>query len=156
MNKMKIQPELCGYTLEKFNKLMFRLSRFSPDWANHIKITNNVKTNCTDFLELDIYSKADIINWDESIILKNKIRVLSNPDCCIVGETYNNTENYAKCSQSNEICEICSKYSFELYDSSRIPLNNVTTSHITDLKILDKYVTHLEKEHKNLIKVEIK
>lgn len=155
MNKMKIQPELCGYTLEKFNKLMFRLSKFSPDWANHIKVHNNIKQNDSHINGLDKFHPLDIEDWIETIFLNNKNRSLANAKTCIVGETYHNRKGYQTKYGKSYCCE-CTFYSVTLFDRSTSLLEDGTTSHITDLKTLDEYVTHLEEKHKNLIKVEIK
>ena len=135
------------YTLEQFNKLMYRFSKVSPEWANHIKMNLNKKTN-------NVYeSKA--INpwlWHEGFKGKIKSHDLSNPACCIVGETYDNTSLYIEFDEGDEneeYCNSCSNYSTELFN-----LRDKTDDKIVNLTSLEYYISHIEEDHPDLLKEE--
>ena len=141
---------LQGYTWDEFNDLMRRLSKFSPHWANHIKIYENKKTinvinPSSRFLFKD--------RWYEGFKLKSEKYNLIDPNTCIVGETYNNTGDY--CDYDEDSCYDCELFSNDLYvEENECEDLQLDKSSITILEILSNYVKHLEDKHKNLIKEE--
>ena len=139
---------LQGYTWDEFNDLMRRLSKFSPHWANHIKIYENRRT-------INLISPRSKLlfkdRWYEGFKIKSEQYNLVDSTTCIVGETYNRTNEYSTLDE--ESCYDCELFSNDLYiEDNEYEDLQLDGSSITILEILSNYVKHLEDKHKNLIK----
>lgn len=138
---MNEPEELQGLTWEEFNKLLKRLSIFSPEWANYIKIHQNQKFHN---VNTNMFNR----DWDEGFKGKFELRNLASARCCIVGETYGNTATYERCGHYEDLrCGKCTSYAGKLYLYNRDVNEN---NSITNLNVLTHYVEHLEKKHKNI------
>ena len=151
--------ELQGMTFEEFNILMKRLSVFSSDWANHIKINNNMNTITEEDLFLEYSNTSyykdntekeirDIIQMQSFIpehfeTKSNKSHHISNYKCCVVGEAHNNTDDYNDID-SKKHCNSCREFARDIIGGNT---KGNYENGILHLKTLKEFVKHMEDYH---------